>query len=64
MRKRTPKGEGKDMVIYASVNHLSVPEAVRHFNVPRSTIYKAASAMGIILKAAKQRPVRRVVDTP
>jgi hypothetical protein len=63
MRKRTPKGDAKDMVIWAQMNNMTAPQTFRHFNVPRSTIYKAAASMGVLLRPAKRRPAPRVVDT-
>lgn len=63
MRKRTPKGDAKDMVIWGQMNNMTAPQTFRHFNVPRGTIYRAADRMGITLRPAKRGPARQVVDT-
>lgn len=53
--KRHPHGSIKDVVMQAKVNDMSVPQAARHFQVNRNSIYWAARRMGVQLKVLKVR---------
>jgi hypothetical protein len=53
--KRHPHGAIKEVVMQAKMNDMSVPQASRHFQVNRNSIYWAARRMGVQLKALKVR---------
>lgn len=53
--KKCVYGTIKYVVTQASINDMSVPQAARHFQVNRNSIYWAARRMGIKLKQLKAR---------
>jgi hypothetical protein len=54
--ERAKHGLIKEVVLFASVNHMSVKMASRHFSVPTNSIYHAARRMGVSLKRADKKP--------
>lgn len=50
---RAKHGLIKEVVLYASVNHLAAREAARHFSVSANSVYWAARRMGISLRRVR-----------
>jgi hypothetical protein len=54
--ERAKHGFIKEVVIFASVNHMPAKVAARHFCVSPNSVYWAARRMGVSLKRADKKP--------
>jgi hypothetical protein len=51
--ERAKHGFIKEVVLFASVNHMPVKTVARHFSVSPNSVYWAARRMGVVLKSSK-----------
>ena len=54
--ERAKHGYIKEVVLFASVNHMNAKVAARHFSVSANCVYWAARRLGVSLNKADKKP--------